>query len=85
MNSTLGIKRKSRQILQRYRVALGKHLAQSSDASLVSALELGRLAVTMGLETPDMALIHEQTIPLLKPDQSWSSGLRGGARRPRAT
>jgi signal transduction histidine kinase len=47
---------------RRYAAALGKHLKQGPHASLSSALALGRQSVALGLETLDMARIHEQAL-----------------------
>jgi signal transduction histidine kinase len=51
---------------QRYVMALGKNLKQGSQASLKPALELGRQAVVLGLETLDLSRIHEQALATLK-------------------
>jgi signal transduction histidine kinase len=45
---------------------LGKSLKQGSQASLKPALELGRQAAVLGLETLDLARIHEQALATLK-------------------
>jgi signal transduction histidine kinase len=50
---------------QSYAAALRKHLLQGPRASLRSALALGRQAVTQGLETLDLARIHEQAVLML--------------------
>jgi signal transduction histidine kinase len=47
---------------QRYVATLEKHLKQGPQASLLPALNLGRQAVTLGLETLDLARIHEQAL-----------------------
>lgn len=47
---------------QKYEVALEKHLKQGPQTSLRAALELGREAVVLGLETLDLARIHEQAL-----------------------
>ena len=47
---------------QKYAVALEKHLKQGPQASLRAALELGHEAVVLGLETLDLARIHEQAL-----------------------
>lgn len=51
---------------QKYVAALGKNLKQGSQASLKPALELGRQAAVLGLETLDLARIHEQALATLK-------------------
>jgi signal transduction histidine kinase len=60
------MKQKSTQLPQRYLVALEKHLKQGPQASLLPALVLGQLAVTLGLETLDLARIHEQALVTLE-------------------
>jgi signal transduction histidine kinase len=51
---------------RRYAAALGKHLKQGPQASLSPALALGRQSVTLGLETLDLARIHEQALAALE-------------------
>ena len=51
---------------QKYVAALGKNLKQGSPTSLKPALELGRQAAVLGLETLDLARIHEQALATLK-------------------
>ena len=50
---------------ERYATALQKQLKQGPQASLKPALELGREAVTLGLETLGLARIHEQALATL--------------------
>jgi signal transduction histidine kinase len=50
---------------RRYRLALQKHLAHGSHASLEPALGLGRQAVKLGLETLDLARVHKQVLASL--------------------
>jgi signal transduction histidine kinase len=50
---------------QRYVKALRNHLKQTPRASTQAALRLGRQAVTIGLETLELARIHEQAIATL--------------------
>ena len=50
---------------RRYGAALRKHLAPGSQASLQPAFRLGRQAVALGLETLDLARIHEQALTTL--------------------
>jgi len=50
---------------RRYQSALRKYLAQGSRESLRPALGLGRQAVALGLETLDLARIHEQNLMAL--------------------
>lgn len=47
---------------QRYQAALSRYLKQGPATSLQLALQLGREAVALGLETLDLALIHEQAL-----------------------
>ena len=60
------MKQKLIRLSQQYAAALGKHLKQRSQASLLPALGLGRRAVTLGLETLELARIHEQAFATLK-------------------
>jgi signal transduction histidine kinase len=50
------------QLSHQYASTLGKQLKQGPRASLLPALELGRQAVVLGLETLDLARIHEQAM-----------------------
>jgi signal transduction histidine kinase len=50
---------------QRYVTALRKHLQPGPRASLQPALGLGRQAVTLGLETLELARIHERALATL--------------------
>jgi len=62
---------------RRYQAALQKHLKQGPRASQQSADGLGRQALAIGLETLDLAKIHEQAlIALVSP--SYSPGTRDG-------
>jgi signal transduction histidine kinase len=60
------MKQKSTGLSQRYMVALEKHLKQGPQASLEPALGLGRQAVALGLETLELARIHEQALATLE-------------------
>ena len=62
---------------RRYQTALQKHLGQGPRASPQSADGLGRQALTMGLETLDLAKIHEQARIALVPPR-YSPGTRDG-------
>jgi len=55
---------------RRYQMALRKHLKQGPKSGLPPALELGRQAVVLGLETLDVARIHEGALARL---ESYSS------------
>jgi two-component system, NarL family, sensor histidine kinase DegS len=61
------MKRKLKGLSQRYLTALRKHLKQGARAIPrgASALKLGRQTVAMGLETLDLARIHEQALASL--------------------
>jgi len=60
------MKRKLTALSQRYVTALRKHLKQGPQASLQPARGLGRQAVNLGLETLDVAKIHEGALATLK-------------------
>src|SRR2546425_568598 len=65
MNTADNMKRKLSRLSQRYATALRDHLKQSPRASLEPARGLGRAAVALGLESLDLARIHEQAVVLL--------------------
>ena len=67
------MKRKLRALSERYVTALRRHLKQGPQASLQPARGLGRQAVTLGLETLDVARIHQGALATLK-----ASGSRNG-------
>ena len=60
------MKQKLIGLSQRYVTALRKHLRQGPRASLQPALGLGRQAVTFGLETLELARIHERALTTLE-------------------
>ena len=62
---------------RRYQVALQKHIEQGPRASPQSADGLGRQALAIGLETLDLAKIHEQALTAVV-SPSYSSGTRDG-------
>lgn len=62
MNSATQSKRKSGTLARQYGAALRLYLARHPSSRLQAALQLGRRAVTLGLETLDLALIHEQAL-----------------------
>ena len=67
--------RKLTGLSRRYQAALRKHLKQGPRASLQPAQGLGRRAMIIGLETLDLARVHEQAlIALVLP--SYSPGTR---------
>lgn len=51
---------------QRYETALRRYLKQGPEARLQPALRLGRQAVALGLETLNVAVIHEQVLKQLE-------------------
>src|SRR5271154_4742569 len=59
------MKQKPNGLSQRYVAALQKHLKRGPQAGLQPALKLGREAIALGLETLDLARIHEQAIATL--------------------
>ena len=70
MNSESIMRRKLIRLARRYQAALQKHLEQGPRASLQKARELGRQAMALGLETLDLARIHERTLITLIADCS---------------
>jgi signal transduction histidine kinase len=64
------MKRKSTRLSRGYATALHKHLKQGPKASLAPALELGRRAAASGLETLDVAKIHEGALAKLEASSS---------------
>ena len=56
------MKRKLRNLSRRYQAALRAHLKQGRQASLESARGLGSRALAAGLQTLDLAKLHEQTL-----------------------
>jgi signal transduction histidine kinase len=64
------MKRKLIGLSQRYRASLQKHLKQGLRASLQPARRLGRQAVALGLETLDVARIHEGALATLESSSS---------------
>jgi signal transduction histidine kinase len=59
------MKRKMTGLPRRYHQALRDHLKQGPQASLQPAQGLGRRAMALGLETLDLAKIHEQALVIL--------------------
>lgn len=59
-----------RKLTARYVTALRKHLKQGPRASLQPARELGRQAVSLGLETLDVARIHQEALATLEASSS---------------
>ena len=71
------MKRKLSALSRRYQAALKKHLQQGPRATLHAAHGLGRQAVALGLETLDLARIHERALATLET----ASSRNGFARR----
>src|ERR1035437_7587970 len=65
MNSTNIMTRKLTGLSRRYQAALRNHLRQGSQASAAPAQRLGRQAMATGLETLDLARVHEQALIIL--------------------
>jgi signal transduction histidine kinase len=59
------MKQKLIRLSRHYAVGLGKHLKEATDATLAEALDLGSQALADGLETLDLARIHEQAVVTL--------------------
>jgi len=64
------MKQKLIGLSQQYVTALQKHLKQGPRARLQPALALGRRAVVLGLETLELARIHEQAVAALELSRS---------------
>jgi signal transduction histidine kinase len=60
------MKRKQNGLAERYARALRRHLRGGPRQGFQAALGLGRLAVALGLETLELARIHEQALALMK-------------------
>jgi two-component system, NarL family, sensor histidine kinase DegS len=60
------MKQKPNGLSQRYATTLRQHLEAGPRASLQPALGLGRRAVTLGLETLELARIHERAVNSLE-------------------
>lgn len=77
LNPAYNMKRKLTALSRGYVAALRKHLRQSSRAGLQVAHDLGRRAASLGLETLDVARMHEDALATLEA----SSGRDGTIRR----
>jgi signal transduction histidine kinase len=64
------MKSKLRTLPRRYASALREHLKQGPSANLRPARGLGRQAVSLGLETLDIARIHERALATLEASSS---------------
>jgi signal transduction histidine kinase len=70
------MKNRSTGLSQRYLSALREHLDQGPRASLEPALRLGRRAVALGLQTLELARIHEQAVASLELSNSRNGFLK---------
>ena len=61
----VNMKQKLIRLSQRYATALRTHLLPGARASLQPALELGRQAVVLGVETLELARMHESALTTL--------------------
>jgi hypothetical protein len=61
------MKQKLKRLSQRYVTARRKHLQPGPRPGLEAALGLGHLAVALGLETLELAPLHERALARLKP------------------
>jgi signal transduction histidine kinase len=76
-NSAYNMKRKLINLSRHYTAELGKHLKQGPRASMQLARRLGREAMASGLQTLDLARIHQQALAtVVSPDHS--PGIRNG-------
>src|ERR1043165_999265 len=65
-DSEINMRRKLFSLSRKYKVALKKHLKQGPRVSLHPARGLGQQAVALGLETLDVARIHEDALATLE-------------------
>jgi signal transduction histidine kinase len=70
------MKRKLFALSERYAKALRTHLRAGLSASLRPALKLGRQAVTLGLETLELARMHERAFATIGPSRTRHQSLR---------
>ena len=77
VNSGCLMETKLAGLSRRYQAALQEHIEQGPRASPQSADGLGRRALAIGLETLDLARIHEQALMALV-SPSYSPGTRDG-------
>jgi signal transduction histidine kinase len=66
----------SARLSQQYVATLERHLKQGPQASLAPASKLGRRALAFGLETLDLARIHEQALATLELSSSQNAFTR---------
>src|SRR6185312_2719974 len=65
------------QLSDRYSATLRKHLKEGPRASLQPAVALGRQAVALGLETLELARIHERAFAMLGPSHAKQWSIKG--------
>jgi two-component system sensor histidine kinase DegS len=70
------MKQKLTRLSQRYVTALRTHLRPGARAGLAPALELGRQAVSLGVETLELARIHERALDALELTKSKNGFIR---------
>src|SRR5437899_10317812 len=72
------MQRKLIRLSRRYQAALGNHLRQGPRGGLQPASRLGRQAVAIGLETLDVARIHEGALVTLEAPSRCAGALKRG-------
>ena len=77
VNSGCLMEAKLTGLSRRYQAALRKHIEQGPRASPQSADKLGRQALAAGLETLDLAKIHQQALAVMAPP-GYSPGAKDG-------
>jgi len=76
----LGSDQKSKRggFARQYKTALRRYLESGKSGDLAAAAKVGRRAVTLGLETLDLAVVHERALPVRElPDWSPADRNRG--------
>ena len=71
------------RLSEQYVAGLRRHLQPDAKASLRAAIRLGRRAVALGLETLDLARVHEQALTTLAPPGASSRSSAGMIKRAR--
>ena len=72
------MKQKLTWLSQQYLTGLQKYLRQGPRADLQPALGLGRRAVALGLETLDLARIHERALAIMNPSSAKNGAIKRG-------
>jgi signal transduction histidine kinase len=70
------MKQRPARLSQRYLAALRKHLQPGAEQDLHPALKLGRQAVVLGLETLELARIHQRALAMLELTKGKNSSTR---------